>query len=103
MSSSVQFVKMFWTILSRQFCSHYSCVDCLFQVIEFADGPPSCSMCNVHLTYESDIRCAQGFLSNSFVNWISIAKDVTRSYSTKIVEIICVMLHHEQRVQPLPR
>lgn len=65
-------------------CSHYSCADCLFQVIEFADGPPSCSMCNVHLTYELDIRCAQGFLSNSFVNWICIAKDVTRSYSTKI-------------------
>ena len=39
-------------------CSHYSCADCLFQVIEFADGPPSCPMCKLHLTSQSDLRCA---------------------------------------------
>ena len=39
-------------------CSHYSCADCLTQVLELSDGPPFCPICKTNLTCETDLRKA---------------------------------------------
>lgn len=39
-------------------CSHYSCADCLTQVLELSDGPPFCPICKTNLTCEMNLRKA---------------------------------------------
>ena len=40
------------------FCSHYSCADCLIQLLEHSDSAPFCPMCNTDLLSEEDLRRA---------------------------------------------
>ena len=94
MSSSVWFAKLFWTFLLRQFVAIILVLTVCFK---------SYNLQTVHLPVSSESWTPDApweFLSNYFVNWMSVAKVVTRSYSMKIVQIMLVMLHHQQWIQP---